>query len=306
MADAAVGTLTDLGERLFACPEVAAIRGANSVAIVASGKAVADAPTRFVVMSARRQPLSFGLCSTHVAPGFVDRAVAKAAEIRAALPADLGDAVLLPSATWLVDGCSAAIYPFLRTFREGRLSGRIHRMMYREAVLQWLHAAVSATRVDANLRETRSLCDSLTGFPNMVPHVVSLGRDAIRALDNGSWSPITCVSHSDFWWGNVLPDSPHPAARFPFRIIDWGGSSLEGFPGLDLLRALKSFQFSTRAARRHLAQHSQASSLSTPCLGFELAAGLGRIAINLEQFPADRFVTMCADCVRDFQGLAFA
>jgi hypothetical protein len=211
--------------------------------------------------------------------------------------------VLLPSATLLIDNCSAAIYPFLKTFHEGRVFGRIHRMMYREAIMQWLHAAVSATRVDANPRETRSLCESLAHFPNMAPHVVSLGLDAICALDDGSWSPFASVNHSDFWWGNVLPDSPHPAARFPFRIIDWGGSSMAGFPGLDLLRGLKSFQFSTRAARRHLAQHSRACSMSTQSIGFELAAGLGRIASNLEHFPADRFVAMSSNCVHVFRSL---
>lgn len=296
--------IIDLVERLLKCPEISEMSAAKSIRVVPSFKIVPDAPIRFVVMNSSKRPVGFGLCSTPSARGFVGRAVRKAMEARAVLPSDLAESVLLPVSTGLLDERSFAIYPCLRTFREGRVLGRVHRMWIRTRVMRWLHEMVAATRHEADPSDARRSCELIRDFPGMDRQVMCLADDALEAIDTRSWTPVGCLSHMDFWSGNVLPDAPHRNATYPFRIIDWGGSTTSGSPGYDLVRGLESFQFSAGSWAWHAAHHaSRAGMESVTHLGYQLVASLGQIAAKIEEFPVDRFRSLAQRSVRNLASL---
>lgn len=291
----------DLAERLLKCPEISEMSAAKSVRIVPSFKTVPDAPIRFLVVNSARRPVGFGLCSTPSATGFVSRAVRKAMEARAVLPSELAESVLLPASTGLIDDRSFAVYPYLKTFWEGRVCGRLHRMWIRTRVIRWIHEMVAATRNEADPRDARRSCELIRNFSEMDRQVTCLANDAVEAIEAGSWTPVACLSHMDFWSGNVLPDAPRRNATYPFRLIDWGGSTSSGSPGYDLVRGLESFNFSVGSWRRHAVHHASRSGLaSVTNLGYQLVVSLGQIAEKIERFPVDRFRSLARRSVRKF------
>jgi len=284
-------------ERLMQAPEIASIPGFADLALIQSGKRVADAARRFAVLDKGGRPIAFGLCSQPIAPNFVRRAVEHAACARAMLPEDLGAPVLLPDSLGTVDGCSFAVYPFLRTFSHSAAWRRLQLLRHRGAVMTWLHEIARATRTPADRSRVEAGCESLIGFAGISKLAKAVASAAAARVGSGAWAPATTLCHQDFWWGNVLPDPPVRGARLRFRVIDWGGSTPTGLPGLDLIRGLESFRFSAPLRRRHFQMHAAALACSSVELVFSIAAALGEMSIHLEHFPPQRFVEMADRCL---------
>jgi hypothetical protein len=104
--------------------------------------------------------------------------------------------------------------------------------------------------------------------------------------------------HNDLWKGNILLPSSgdEDEQAFPFFVIDWRGSRIDGFPLFDLVRLSMSLKFSARELRQELIHSCQSLGCEfsdAPCY---VATALGEIASRRDQFPVQAFLGMAEHC----------
>ena len=119
-------------------------------------------------------------------------------------------------------------------------------------------------------------------------------------LEAGNWLPFTVIQHSDFWYGNILlinAVTNSASNEFGFYIIDWGGALLDGAPVFDLVRYCMSMGVSKKRARNEFLKYALAIEIVPRELAYYLVIALGKIGMNLEQFPEKRYVEMSAQAV---------
>lgn len=224
-------------------------------------------------------------------PEVVAEECVKAAQMRLRL-GDLAAPILEPLDTGRIQTSSYAVLPYRNSYSRRRGLRWIHRLWARHHVLEWLRqvtrrrsAACETTRYEASLQ---ALGDKL---PRGGPTAVLL-RSADEHLRSGRFAPRAAPMHGDLWGGNVLRGT----ASTPFTLVDWRGSTTDGFPLYDLIRAADSFGLSTRALRRELRQHRAALGCQVADLPLYLLGALGHYAMHLGEMSPALFQTMADRC----------
>jgi hypothetical protein len=111
--------------------------------------------------------------------------------------------------------------------------------------------------------------------------------------------PRSTPMHNDLWKGNILLPScddvldNHP---FPFFVIDWRGSRIDGFPLFDLVRLAMSLKFSARELRRELMHCCESLGCEFSDAPYFVATALGEISSRRDQFPVQAFLGMAEHC----------
>jgi len=213
--------------------------------------------------------------------------------------------VCVPLLTNRWQGRSYAVYPRLSGFSENRLVSRAQKIWVAPAIMRWLEAtfarSVVACTASADL-ETRFVGPLMTLIrDNMIPaEIRATARAAERALADGRVRTVTCLEHCDFWTGNILFErsAVHDLAPFTrrFRVIDWGGCRLDGYPGIDAVRLLLSAFGSRSRSRSLINQYCERASLSPTDLSVSCLCALGKIAEDLNHFPKTQFVHLVETC----------
>jgi hypothetical protein len=274
---------------------------------VAAPANVADAPTKFLVVGPGQRRVGFALCSSPVAPDHVARGTTLAREAAARLGAVLGSVVLLPLDAGQAGGLSYAITPFCRPLAAGRLIGRLERRRFGQRVLAWLRAVTSATARPASAAEVADGFVAPIRFverlPGASPRVRSFASDALRSLEDGTWTPRSVLVHGDLWIGNVLKDDrPLSDGRAGFVLVDWGAARPEG-PGVyDLVRLARSVDLPRRRLLREARHHAHALDCRLRDLPSYLAAALGAIGLDPGHFPVERLLALAEST---FQSIGF-
>jgi Phosphotransferase enzyme family len=121
-------------------------------------------------------------------------------------------------------------------------------------------------------------------------------RASLAAVEAGRVRTFTCLQHGDFWFGNIMFDRSAMPGMAPFvqrfRVIDWGSSRTDGYPGIDLVRFLLSTfgpgVHSVHAFGRYCeGTRSSLADLAVGCL-----CALGRLGMELDEFPKRNFIAM--------------
>lgn len=209
---------------------------------------------------------------------------------------DLSGPLLEPLDTGLIRTSSYAVLPYRKPFSNRRGMRFIHRVWARHHVLEWLRqvaqrrsATCEASRYEATLRALGEQVspDSPTA---------ALLRAAHEHLQSGRFVARTAPMHGDLWGGNVLRGGSSTA----FTLIDWRGSTTEGFPLFDLLRVAESFSLSTKALHRELRRHRAALGCRIADLPLYLLGALGHYAAHLGEMSPALFRTMADACTTRF------
>ena len=209
---------------------------------------------------------------------------------------ELSGPILEPLDTGRIQTSSYAVLPYRRPFSRRRGMQWIHRMWARYHVLEWLlqvaqkrSAACEASRYEASLK---ALADK---FPKNSP-TASLLWVAEEHLQSGRFAPRAAPMHGDLWRGNVLRGSASTA----FTLVDWRGSTTDGFPIFDLIRVAESFGLSMKALGRELQRHRIALGCQVADLALYLLGALGHYAAHLGEMSPALFQSMADGCATRF------
>ena len=108
----------------------------------------------------------------------------------------------------------------------------------------------------------------------------------------------TVAEHGDFWTGNVLFRRTLPRNLSPFIgdfvVIDWRGSNIRGYPCSDLVRyCLSCYPPQSIHVGNALRNYNASLEIENFQVGIYLLASVGRLGLNLDQFPRDRYLVLC-------------
>lgn len=267
----------------------------NNARRVCAAKAVLDDTLKLGLYTADGQCLAVAHCSPEAAPEMAEHFVSRAEAARDALGPRLGSAIMRPIAVGQSEGLSYCVYPYRNPLRDGRVGRWLDRRQVRGPALAWLldvNAATVHTPEDhgpvAGLETSLVSMDRLDGLNEPV-------RAAIASLHgqlaSGDWKPVRVLQHGDFWDGNLLHAEPGDG-DWPFVVIDWPGSRLDGVPIFDLVRFAMSVGLDAKPMGRQLLLHAEAIGCAPQDTAGHLVTALAHVADDLNHFPVERFVQM--------------
>jgi len=127
-------------------------------------------------------------------------------------------------------------------------------------------------------------------------------RTAEQKLLHKEIQPFKCLQHGDFWTGNILftrgkirPISP---IYKQFQVIDWAGSRLDGYAGIDALTFVMSAFGQGKRSHRQINRFLENASMEKDEFSVSCLSALGWLARNLNKFPKDRFNGLATDVTR--------
>ncbi len=258
-----------------------------------------------LICSSEDSGLIFVTVSGEGNPDLVARAARNIREVRTKLTDYYSGPVLEPLETGVINGRSFAVWPMLLDLPQNRLH-RIHlKWRLRPIVFDWLAGVLTDTHIEATRDEKQAIAANLTTLLDDCRHPDVLRQAAENAADrlaSGKWTPFHCVQHSDLWMGNIMMGRPGSPASF--RVIDWAGATIKGFPFFDLFKFSMSSCASPRLVRKYVKQ--QLGQLGSKNIDIQsyLSSALGQIQSNLEFFPEDIFRKMAANTIEYSQKFA--
>ncbi|MEQ9258496.1 MAG: phosphotransferase [Roseovarius sp.] len=261
-----------------------------------AGKA-ADATAKYTVQLASGER-TFLIVSSAGNPDLAARAARNIAAIRARLSPATAAPVAEPLETGTAQGLSYTLWPMLTPWPEGRLTRFIAKRRTEPQVLAWLLALMRETKAPMTEASKARALHYLARVEGDTAHSDAARRcagEAAGRIAQGHWAPVTCVQHSDLWLGNVMlaPEG----ARGGFRVIDWAGARLEGYPFFDLGRFAISCGTSGARLRRAIMEGLRACDSACPGITPYVLCALGQIGDDLEHFPEAMFRAMLRDTV---------
>ena len=268
-------------------------------------KAVADDATKLVVLNENNQRVAVILVSSTFEPGLVQRCIDQAATAKQHLGPLLGSVVLTPLSSSTINDCTYTILPYCKPVSKDRFGKRVHRMMLRSNLLEWLAQVIETTAYTPDATEVESgftlPLKHLITTDSLPPQVRSAAEHAAQSIHQGDWTPRHVLMHGDLWEGNILfSDKSTHAADNPFSkltIIDWPGGLVRGYAMYDLIRLGLSMRLSNSTLRTQIQRHCLALECEPKDARSHLLSGLGQLGMNLGQFPQDRFARMATGCL---------
>jgi hypothetical protein len=191
---------------------------------------------------------------------------------------------------WEANGVSCALFEALTSISDNRVKRFVQVKRLAPAALKWLRDVAA---LDRGITKQGEAClQALADCP-----YATLGgpaKAALGSVQSGAFVPRSRIMHSDFWVGNVMLD---PTGARPFVLIDWRGSTVDGFPIFDLIKFAQSAGVGRKALRAELAAHAERLGCDIRDTRSYLLAALGYIWMHLEQFPPERFLVMGENCL---------
>ncbi len=259
---------------------------------------VADQAEKSLVFNEAGSPSLVVMTAPALFPHCVREAALRARSARARIDGLAGAAVLTALHLGDCDGRSFAVTRFLDPTRHGGIGGRWQRWRLRGAVLHWLRDVTLRTSTalaegDSNTYFALPL-EQLAAHPAVGLTVQAHARSALRDLGAGAWRPRWVLAHNDFWFGNLLHSPRDNPAAYPFAVIDWGGSSLQGHAMYDLVCMARSMSLPHAAFQAEIRAHSNMLECEPAYALHHLTAALAHLAGNLGQWPVERFAEVAA------------
>jgi len=195
-----------------------------------------------------------------------------------------------------VGGRSYLVLPRFTPLASGRFGRRIERWRMGPLVMDWLRqaAAQSPPASCDQLEHCRQALLSLENLSELPDQLRGDVRAIRRKLELGSTLLKLVPMHGDLWTENIMRRRDGTLA-----FIDWAGSLPEGYGIYDLIRVASSFRISRSRLRSELAFHAQVlGDGSDEVVKLHLLGAFGHIALNLNQFPPERFAALASNCYK--------
>ena len=287
-------SLVDLADELAAIAAARLRVARHEPQLLPRGSLLPDARTTFLLFGGGSTPVAVAQIASSTEPDAVARAVARADAIRFALTPSEAEPILAPLAIGALDGLSYGVWPWCRPLSGATGSWRERRALAAPA-FAWLDAIAKRTVRPAadeqvRTRVDRPLCRLATDSRLSV-RVRLAARGALVRLDRGTWRPLHVASHGDLHAGNLLLDPLQPGAAH-FRVIDWGGAALDGFPMYDVVRLAHSLRLDARHFGHRVLTHAAQLGFAPADARWHLAAAFADLGASLEHFPPDRWAAL--------------
>ncbi|MEE3328809.1 MAG: phosphotransferase [Myxococcota bacterium] len=258
---------------------------------------IADNPVKLVIRDRREACLGILQWSPPAAVQAVANAVRLAEAARRRLGEDLGSVVLAATLEGEFQSRTFALYPWMGVLSDRRIVSRLHNWRYAGPLLKWLrnvhettHSRLPEAEYDARVMAP---LEQLAGEVGLVAASRDAVEVALAAVQSGDFQPRIGPVHNDLWRGNVLlpqaGSGPRPD-RWPFFLIDWGASTLAGFPLWDLLRILRSLRVPNRVAARVLRQHCKGLGMTLDEGRHSLMLALADLGLYRNEFPLELYL----------------
>jgi hypothetical protein len=288
---------------LEAAKEALRLRAATLAERVGAPK-VADESRKFMLRTPDGSTVAIVEWSSAAAPQGAALSAARGQAARAAQGPRLGEPVVVPRLLGSFDGRSANVSPFHPPWSRQRLIGALQKRRAAAAALRWWHEvaratarpAVKAQQLHGEWIEPLRALASETALDRAVRDAALTALALLRNDASFGDAPATALWHGDLWLGNLLP--PARGARYPFAVIDWGGSRDAGAPGYDLLRLVGSARLSPVRVAAALRSHAQALRCSPQQVAASALAGLGWLSAHRGAWPFERFAESCTWAVQ--------
>ena len=277
------------------------VRGLKPIGNPAFKNEVLDTSSKYFLPGVTPEYDAVLMVSQKAYPDSIERAVNNSREARHILSDRSSAVVLTPINDGRFIGLSYAVWPEHRPVSRFRLIRKFQKRWLEPKIFSWLHEAAKDSVV-RNLDEEsvdqyiRSPLECVAANTRLSDKLRSIATHALQILDSRQWNPVTILQHSDFWLGNVLLLKNRARStdnKFGFCIIDWGGALIDGVPVFDMIRFCISFRIPLPRVRRELLKYVDTIQLSPEELIYYLVVALGRVGLNLEQFPENRYLEMC-------------
>jgi hypothetical protein len=258
---------------------------------------VDDSPSVYLVKD-KRTPAVL-LISPERFPDVISLEHVKAAEMKAYLGCELGSIILDPIALGRSMGRSYALVPLKKRLSDYRMLWSFQRRSIKASLVEWLQEILSAGVIeDSSFRLYETALEAFAGVDALDQRTKHVARVTLDRLVRGEFLPRSTPMHSDLWRGNILlpHDGDQAARRFPFFIIDWRGSRIDGFPFFDLIKLSMSLPLAPPELRREIVNACDILGCGLDDVPGYLAAALGDLSLRLDQFPFQRFLGLTNDC----------
>lgn len=288
----------ELGSTLASCGLPASI----STQRLASG--VGDSASIFVVGD--KKPVAILAISPKKFPDLVSVEQEKASRMKRFLGPELGSPIVVPLAQGaLGNGRSYALLPRKTPLSDSRIVWPFQRWSLKVHLSRWLQAInVTTTTQETSFDLYRKSLEHLRGMAGLSDSIKSVSQKALCRLNSGDFVPRATPMHNDLWKGNVLlPSSEDNQDKlsFPFFVIDWRGSRIDGFPFFDLVRLSMSLKFTASELRQELMHSRQSLGCEFSDAPYYVTAALGEIASRNDQFPVQAFLGMAEHCFTELR-----
>jgi hypothetical protein len=264
----------------------------------------ADSAAIFIVGD--KSPSAILAVSPQAFPDLVSVEQEKASRMKHVLGPELGSPIVVPIAQGsLGGGRSYALLPRKTPLSDSRIGWPIQRRSLKSHLTHWLRGINASTTTQETLFDLyRDSLEYLCGMAGLSESIKSISRKALDRLHSGDIVPRSTPMHNDLWKGNILlpsSDDKRDRQTFPFFVIDWRGSRVDGFPLFDLVRVSMSLQFTANELRRELLHSCQSLGCQSSDAPYYVATALGEIASRNDQFPVQAFVGMAEHCFAELR-----
>jgi hypothetical protein len=238
----------------------------------------ADSAAIFVVGD--KSPSAILAISPEAFPDLVSVEQEKASRMKSVLGPELGSPIVVPIAQGsLGSGRSYALLPRKTPLSDSRIGWPIQRRSLKSHLTRWLRGInTTTTAQETSFGLYRDSLDYLCGMADLNESIKLVSRTALGRLLSGDFVPRSTPMHNDLWKGNILlpsGDDHCDKQTFPFFVIDWRGSRVDGFPLFDLVRVSMSLQLTAKELRRELMHSCQSLGCDFSDAPYYVAAFLG-------------------------------
>jgi hypothetical protein len=292
-------TITDaLGDTLTRCGLPANI---SSYRLPAAGT---DSASIFVV--GETAPMAILAVSPEEFPDLVSVEQEKASRMKSVLGPELGSPIVVPITEGTLDNSrSYALLPRKTPLSDNRIVWPFQRRSLKAHLARWLREINATTTTEgASFELYQDSLEHLCKVAGLSGRLRSVAQLALARLLAGDFIPRVTPMHNDLWKGNVLLPSGNDNSEslsFPFFIIDWRGSRVDGFPLFDLVRLSMSLKFTASELRQELAQSCQSIGCEFSDAPYYVATALGEISSRNDQFPMQAFLGMAEHCFAELR-----
>jgi len=206
---------------------------------------------------------------------------------------------------------SYALFSRLSPISDNKIIRHLQRPGVTGRVAPWLSSLATQTKQAAQDASDydRLFIEPLIGLSkdtDISEHIRDCAKRICTQVQQDRPALFTVVQHDDFWVGNIfferrMLENLNPALG-DFSIIDWRGMRLDGYPCLDLTRYCRSI-YSAGDARNGAIVRAYGASLGLTKqeMSTYLMLALGRLGAELDQFPKERYRSMCEKVFRFLQ-----
>ncbi len=255
---------------------------------------VSDETRKVILRDQKRRPRLFLLMTEAGDRDLVLKHASTAINTRELLGEQLGESVLTPLHHDQKNGWRFAVYDYCKPLPDSNWGRRFHAFRTLPRVADWLHDVVQSTKKPAPLDQVRKRLVAISKFQGLSRQSAQHAMHALDRLESGDWNPSSSFSHDDLWRSNILHHSRFNPEKYGgnrrFVVIDWPGARLDGYPFYDLLRIHHSFSKPGRRFRNDITKHCQILDCSTDDIFSYTLTALGKHALDLRNFPRERFI----------------